>query len=193
MPIKKSANKQFRRLPRWLIVVGMVGALAMIGAAAAILSRPSSPPVATVNGAPITQDALRERLAFEDFVQANQPVALPQDRTLLLRALLNHMIDEEVIRQKAREMDITAAQAEIEARLAAQFGQTGVQEIAARTADATGLPPNRARALWLAQAEYETLVEKITAALGGPPPLDVWRAEAEIIIDEAVLAQLLEE
>src|SRR5574341_271104 len=184
MPAKKSANKRSRRLPRWLIGVGVLAGAAIVAAAGFFASRPLDPPVATVNDVPISQEALRERLKFEEFIQANQPVALPQDRTLWLRALLNQMIDEEVIRQKAREMGVAATQAEIEARLGTQFGQTGVQEIAARSADATGLSPGRARALWLAQAEHEVLTEKLAAALGGPPPLRDWRAEADIAVDE---------
>jgi hypothetical protein len=191
-------RKSLRRV-RWPIVALIVAALALIGAAVVIASHPAPRPVAaTVNGAPIPLDALRERLAFEDFVQANQPVALPQGRPALVRAVLNRMIDEELVRQHAQAMGVTATQAEVEARLAAQFGQAGVDEIAARTADAAGLAPDRARALWLAQAENELLVEKLKTALNANQEggaftklMDRWRAEADIAIDEDVLESLL--
>lgn len=135
--------------------------------------QPEARAVATVNGVAIPEERFRERMAFDSFLRANLEGTDPAaaDRSRFLDQLLNTMIEEELVRQKAADMGLEASEDEIEARMQRLFQDVGgpnFARLAALTSEATGLPESRTSALWQEQAEGAVLVEELTLALDLP-------------------------
>ncbi len=106
---------------RLMIGLGAVAALIVILIGAGLLQelviKPNQP-VATVNQDRITEQAYRKRVLF-DWFQANNQVQDPQGSSV---QVLDTMVDEELIREQARQRGITVSQDEIDTFIEQQFG-----------------------------------------------------------------------
>ena len=75
------------------------------------------PPVAMVNGEQIGVKEFEKRLEEEAALVKSEVTLKPQQLTSLKEEVLNHLIDEKVMLQRARELSLTVSDAETEARI----------------------------------------------------------------------------
>jgi parvulin-like peptidyl-prolyl isomerase len=106
---------------RLMIGLGAVAAILVIligtGLIQELVIKPSQP-VATVNQARIGSQEYRKRVLF-DWYQANNQVQDPQGSSV---QVLDQMIDDELIREQARQRGITVSPDELTAFIEKQFG-----------------------------------------------------------------------
>jgi parvulin-like peptidyl-prolyl isomerase len=106
---------------RLLIGLGAVAAILIIligtGLIQELVIKPNQP-IATVNQARISSQEYRKRVLF-DWYQANNQVQDPQGSSV---QVLDQMIDEELIREQARQRGITVSPDEVTTYLEEQFG-----------------------------------------------------------------------
>ncbi len=108
-----SRAKREARITRLVLVGTAIIALAVIGIVAyGIINEEvilPNRPVATVNGETITVQEFQDRVRFEYYIYSIQPFAFQPFDPL---SVLDQMVDEIVIRQKAEEMGIEVTDAE---------------------------------------------------------------------------------
>jgi hypothetical protein len=114
-------RKDEERNRRLMIGLAAVAALLIILIGAGLLQelviKPGQP-IATVNQARISSQEYRKRVLF-DWYQANNQVQDPQGSSV---QVLDQMIDEELIREQARQRGITVSPDEVTAYIEKQFG-----------------------------------------------------------------------
>lgn len=168
------SEAQRLNVPRWAREM-RVASLTAWGVFATILlaltlaaCRPSA--VATVNGAAIPASDYRDRLIFDlDLRSEGRGLAsLDMDASAFGELVLDTLIDEEIVRQRAAEANLTASTSEIEAHVEGEMGQT-LQELAESMAASTDLTAERARALWVRQIGGVILLDKLIALQGFAP------------------------
>lgn len=99
----------------------LVLALLILSLAACGRQEPSPPPevvVATVNGERIGLPEYEKALAEEASLARPEQPLKPQEEDSLKGEVLNRLIDERIMLQRAREMSLTVAEGELEARIA---------------------------------------------------------------------------
>jgi len=121
---RKQAHHRRRdeeRNRRLMIGLGAVAAVLIILIGAGLIQelvlKPSRP-VATVNQARISSQSYRKRVLF-DWIQSNNQVQDPQGSSV---QVLDQMIDEELIREQARQRGITVSPDEVTEFIEKQFG-----------------------------------------------------------------------
>lgn len=75
-------------------------------------------PVATVNGEEITREAFRSKMAEETALTRREVPLKAQQLSLLKEAVLNRLIEELCMLQRARALSLTVSRAEVEERIA---------------------------------------------------------------------------
>jgi parvulin-like peptidyl-prolyl isomerase len=121
--------EQNRRV--WIGLIG-VGALLLLligaGALQELVFKPRQP-VATVNGVGIASRAYAHRVSFS-WLQSGQEVTDPEGSSL---QVLDQMIDEQLLREQARQRGITVSADEIDQVIEKNFGYLRVPPTAAPT------------------------------------------------------------
>ncbi|OHE22612.1 MAG: hypothetical protein A2X92_00485 [Syntrophus sp. GWC2_56_31] len=79
--------------------------------------RSMAPPVATVNGEQIGIEEFEKRLEKETGLVKGEGTLKPEQMTSLKEEVLNHLIDEKVMLQRAGKLSLTVSDAETEARI----------------------------------------------------------------------------
>jgi len=104
----------FYRSPFRLTVLILCG-ITLIAAVSGCHHSPSPDVIATVNG----KDILRSELEkiYQNNVRVNQQPASPQEADIRRLAILNQMIEDEILWQKAAKLSLTASDEEVNARL----------------------------------------------------------------------------
>jgi parvulin-like peptidyl-prolyl isomerase len=121
---RKQAHRRRRdeeRTRRLMIGLGAVAAILIIligaGLVQELVLKPRQP-IATVNDNRITSEEYRKRVLF-DWYQSNNPVEDPQGSSV---QVLDQMIEEELIREQARQRGITVSPDEVTEFIEQQFG-----------------------------------------------------------------------
>lgn len=77
----------------------------------------TAPPVATVNGEQIGADEFEHRLDEETSLVKSKATLKPEQMASLKEEVLNHLIEEKLMLQRARELSLAIGDAEAEARI----------------------------------------------------------------------------
>jgi len=77
----------------------------------------TAPPVAVINGEQIGIEEFQKRLGEEVALVKGETALTPEQKTSLKEGVLNHLIDEKVMLQRAGQLALTVGDAETEARI----------------------------------------------------------------------------
>ncbi len=98
---------------RWIPVLLLV----LVACPGQESSQSTVPPVATVNGEQIGIEAFEKRLEEEIALVKSETALTPEQMTSLKEEVLNHLIDEKVMLQRAGQLALTVGDAETDARI----------------------------------------------------------------------------
>lgn len=125
---------------------------------------------ATVNGSPISMQDYQKQVAQVEafFEQEGLDLESEEGRERLAQArrqVLEQMIDQELIRQAAVEMDVSISDAELESHIQEIIEQSGGQEQFAQSLQATGASYDDFRQMLLDQLLSEAIFSAVTASI----------------------------
>jgi len=116
-PAKITGIRLQRRQMKWALQWIPVLFLLLVACRGQETPPPTALPVATVNGEQIGVREFEKRLEEEAALVKSEVALTPQQLTSLKEEVLNHLIDEKVMLQRARELLLAVNDAETEARI----------------------------------------------------------------------------
>jgi foldase protein PrsA len=125
---------------------------------------------ATVNGSPIGMEDYQKQVSQVDafFEQEGLDLESEEGRERLAQArrqVLEQMIDQELVRQAAVEMDVSISDAELESHIQEIIEQSGGQEQFTQSLQATGASYDDFRQMLLDQLLSEAIFSAVTASI----------------------------
>lgn len=162
--------KQFTRTlaPIALLIVAVI----LVGCA--------SPTLATVNGETITAKEFQDRYRFEVLVlTGGQGLESAVETENAAQLILDIMIGEKIVHQKAAELDLTVSSSEYQTALA-EF--ENLEELINLIVENTDLSEELVREMWKTQIEGRILLNKLAEHHGRPAAdlVDEWVAESDV-------------
>lgn len=125
---------------------------------------------ATVNGSPISVEDYQKQVTQVEafFEQEGLDLESEEGRERLAQArrqVLEQMVDQELIRQAAVEMDVSISDAELESHIQEIIEQSGGQEQFSQSLQATGASYDDFRQMLLDQLLSEAIFSAVTASI----------------------------
>ncbi len=167
-----------RKVTCWLVLALVVVSTMLVGCGAETAS-PETPTAtassteglaALINGQPVSVEDYRKHIAQVEafFRQEGLDLESEEGRERLAQArrqVLEQMIDQELIRQAAAEMDISISDAELESKIQDIIQQTGGQEQFQQSLQDTATSYDDFRQMLLDQLLSEVVFSAVTASI----------------------------